>query len=202
MLTGVLKNFSHLDTKFQLQPHDTGICSKEGKYIYSQYLPYPALVFGRRAGRTFAEKPQVLPDTVQVGWCITHVLSLRATTGVRKGCCQHLLGRLLLACYAQHFREKYVLTSQWLRIHCIGHISSENQERESWGISISLDFYRLAILPSASALEIIPWVMQGPHKLCALHMCPHARMMEEVILALEMLRKEILPPFWCHSVVS
>ena len=101
----------------------------------------------------------MLPDALQVGYCITHVLSLRATTGSRKGCCRHLLGLLLPAGCAQHFGEKYVLTSQWLRIHCIGHISSENQERESWGMPISLDFYRLAIPPSASALEIIPWVM-------------------------------------------
>lgn len=129
MLTGVLKNFSHLDKKFQLQPHDTGICSKERKELYSQYLPYPALVFGRRAGRTFAKKPQVLPDALQVGCCITHALSLRATPGSRKGCCQHLLGLPLPAYHAQHFGEKYVLTSQWLRVHCIGHISSENQNR-------------------------------------------------------------------------
>ena len=68
---------------------------------------------------------------------------------------------------------------------------------------ISLDFYCSAILASASALEIIPWVMRGTHKpVCTTCVSACACMMEEVMLGLEMLRKEILPPFWCHSVVS
>lgn len=62
---------------------------------------------------------------------------------------------------------------------------------------ISLDFYRLAILASASALEIIPWVMRGTHEpVCTTCVSARTCMMEKVMLGLEMLRKEILPPFW------
>lgn len=70
----------------------------------------------------------MLPDALQVGYCITHVLSLRATTDPEKDAAG-ILGLPLPAGCAQHFGEKYVLTSQWLRTKCIGHISSENQER-------------------------------------------------------------------------